>query len=59
MRKQMPMQVRAIADDQMPGGVEWAVVRTDAGTVILAKASTVSRSRESERLLNEALCRAS
>lgn len=53
------MQVLAVADDQMPEGHEWAVVREPDRVVMLVRASTVTRSRESERLLNEALSRAS
>ena len=56
----MTMRVQAVADDEMPCGHEWAVVETAKGdTLMLVRASLVNRSPESERLLNEALARAS
>lgn len=56
----MKMRVRAVADDQMPAGVEWAVVETEDGVVwMLVRASTTTRCEESQRLLNQALARAS
>lgn len=53
----MQMRVQAVADEDMPGDYQWVVAEVGNEVVLVVRASTTTRSPQSERLLNQALRR--